>query len=51
LINKGHYRIGTHRHASECIGAHRPRVWPHRPGKTGAGVWNYSFTVWILGER
>jgi len=33
------------------IGTHRRWIWPHRHGKTGAGVWKYSFTVWILGDR
>ena len=33
------------------VSAHRPRFWPHRPAKKGAGVWNYSYTVWILGGR
>jgi len=40
-IGMTNYRIDTHRH----------RIWPHRHGKTGVGVWKYSFTVWILGER
>jgi len=39
-------RIGTYRHASTRIGA----IWPHRHGKTGAGVWTYSFRVLILGR-
>jgi len=36
--------------ASTRIGTHRPQIWPNRPGRRGAGVWNYSFTVWILDE-
>ena len=42
------YRID--RHALADIDTHRRWIWPHRHGKTGAGVWKYSFTVWILGE-
>ena len=36
---------------SAHIDTHRHRFWPHRHGKTGSGVWQYSFTAWILGER
>jgi len=31
-------RIGAHRHASAHVATHRRRIWPHRQGKTGAGV-------------
>jgi len=27
------------------------RIWPHRHGKKGTGVWKYSVTIWILCER
>jgi len=41
------YRIGTHRPVSGpnlTTSTRQKRV-------RGPGVWSYSFTVWILGER
>jgi len=44
------FRIGTHRHTSAHTDTHRHRFWPRRHGKTGTGVWKYSFRVLILGR-